>query len=141
MKNTRVPVTSITVERAEGPCEECVSVTVGSYDEAREVIRRWSRTAPAGGGYDKCDFVVTFADGETYSGRYDMTADLKEGFIEDGIARHLAFYSGRWCPAHLTPERYQAIVKRATLEQVAACANWLDTRDLNSAEAALGVQA
>jgi hypothetical protein len=36
-------------------------------------LAQWAQTAPEpGNGYDKVDFEVAWADGESYSGRYDM---------------------------------------------------------------------
>lgn len=72
----KVSVAEVRMERAEGPVDECVEVVLegpDALDKAQEVFRKWSKSAPEpGGGYDKCDFVVTFEDGETYSGRYDL---------------------------------------------------------------------
>jgi hypothetical protein len=104
-------VVSIEITRAEGPTTECGHThVVSTFEAARKILRDMSETAPATGGYDKCDFLVMWDDGETYEGRYD----LKHHSCEDeplDIAQHisdvLGFYSGRVKPAHMTEERYR----------------------------------
>lgn len=62
-----------------------------------------SFSAPAQGGYDKCDVTITFADGWGYRTRYDMVH-----------ARHVwgewAFYAGTRIPPHLTREQWERFV-------------------------------
>jgi hypothetical protein len=90
----------IELERLEGLVTEVGSVTClprdGSsvWNEAAEVLIRWRRTAPAGRGYHKVAFVVTYADGETYSGRYDMTAGVYRT-IPGQMAEFLAYVGDR----------------------------------------------
>lgn len=73
-----VPVEKIELDRAEGPSKECYAVTVKTFAEAQKQLKKWGRSAPrpresgGTGGYDKTDFKVTFADGESYDGRYDL---------------------------------------------------------------------
>lgn len=83
----KVAAVKITLDRAEGLASECVVVVVEGrkvWDQADAVLLQWSKTAPKTGGYDKCDFKVEYADGETYEGRYDLkhhsieTPDLGE---------------------------------------------------------------
>jgi hypothetical protein len=71
----RVPVVSVFLERAEGPTELCRSWDFTSLHQADMQLRRNTPTAPKGGGYDKHDFVVIWADGQTYKGRYDLSGD------------------------------------------------------------------
>ena len=105
----KIKVVSIVLIRAEGPIDECGKVTVRTYAEADSCLRRWSRTAPEGGGYDKVDFVVTYADGDVYQGRYDLIRDDDRygNLISGHMADLLAFYSGTRYPSHMTRERYQ----------------------------------
>ncbi len=75
----RILVSTITITRAEGLVEECDKPeTVHSWEAADRLLLDWSVTAPKNGGYDKCDFELVFADGETYSGRYDLMHHSKE---------------------------------------------------------------
>jgi hypothetical protein len=71
---------AIVLTRAEGsdPAPRpaiCAASLADPWDLADGVLRRWARTAPtSGGGYHKCDFTIHWSDGETYQGRYDLTA-------------------------------------------------------------------
>jgi len=96
-----IPVKEITITRAEGLRSEVDKpVTVkgsDAWEKVDSILLRWSYTAPSGGGYDKCDFSVKFADGETYNGRYD----LKHYTIEyPHLAQHVydfvRFHAGQW---------------------------------------------
>ncbi len=63
------------------------------------------------GGYDKTKFVVTFADGHTYGGRYDIACNGHDGTtLEQHILSHATFYTGMRCPAHMTAEHYAEVV-------------------------------
>ena len=69
-------VTSITIERWEGsyPEIETDPVTFDNLDDAQARLVAWSHTAPpAGYGYHKCGFRLTWDDGQTYRGRIDIT--------------------------------------------------------------------
>lgn len=97
--------------RAEGLSSECgPAAPVTSWKAADDILRNWARTAPEKGqGYDKCDFTVTWSDGETYTGRYDLKRhDM--GF-SDLLAYHiksyLTFYSGTRRPDWMKPEQYE----------------------------------
>lgn len=102
---TTVPVSSIELERLEGLIPECLTVTVPDFAKANATLREWSYTAPKGprSGYHKCAFVVTFADGETYSGRFDLTDEPER--LEAHIRANLVAYSGV-APAHRTQEQW-----------------------------------
>lgn len=106
--NGRVKVQEITIERAEGLIEECKAVTVKDYNEANAVLMSMSATAPANGGYDKCDFWITFENGRTYEGRYDLKHHSVE--IPD-LAAHVRdfvrYSSGIDCPDHMTEESWR----------------------------------
>jgi len=110
-----IPAVKIEITRAEGLHSEvtgipevCTRETMfGIWDCADSILMKWSHTAPKEGGYDKCDFKITFEDGETYSGRYD----LKHNSIEyPNLAKHVwgftTFHAGVGKPGHLTQEDY-----------------------------------
>ncbi len=84
----KVRAVSIWLNRAEGPRAECGEVTSEGPDVwawADAQLATWSRTAPDRGfGYDKCDFKVTYADGSTYDGRYDI-----ERGVRPDLAAHM----------------------------------------------------
>ena len=95
----KVAAVKITLDRAEGLVSECgIEIAEGPkvWDAADEILFRWSKTAPKTGGYDKCDFKVEYADGETYEGRYD----LKHHSIETpDLGNHIYQFVG--CGANL----------------------------------------
>lgn len=76
----RIGVKEIKITRVEGQIKECDEPKiVDSWLAADSLLRRWSETAPEHGGYDKCDFGITFDDGYVYAdGRYDLVHWRKE---------------------------------------------------------------
>lgn len=64
-----VPVESIYIARNEGFSAE---TTVDRWHAASWFLLEQSLTAPKGGGYDKCAFLVKWFDGTEYRGRYDL---------------------------------------------------------------------
>lgn len=121
----KASVTGIVLERAEGPTALCGKPRrVASFTEADAILREWAKTAPQGGGYDKTDFVVTFANGETYTGRYDLVRDdeTRSRLLQNHMTESLSFYAGLRRPAHMTEARYQAFLAQADDDKAAAMA-------------------
>jgi len=113
-----IKVKSVKVERAEGPTEECVPHTFEGPDameEAQTQMTLWSKTAPGKGhGYDKCDFVVTFEDGETYEGRYDLQdTGLNDSGDTISYQMHhfLGFMAGSYRPGWIDDEKWDKACK------------------------------
>lgn len=105
----KIKVKEVWLNRAEGPRGQTGERTVHSLEDADETLRDWARTAPKpSGGYDKTDFKVTFADGETYEGRYDLTQEdrKKKSLLGTHIQENLLFHGGLHRPSHLTAEQY-----------------------------------
>jgi hypothetical protein len=71
-------IAKVELNRVEGPAAACRAVTFNgpnAMSQAQTYLGAWSDTAPAKDeGYDKVDFTVTYADGETYKGRYDLVS-------------------------------------------------------------------
>lgn len=110
----KIKVKEVFLERAEGPVADCIKVTVPSLAEATNTLMRWSWTAPKDLGYDKCDFRVTFEDGEVYEGRYDLKRGLKdEGSLQHHIVSFIEFYAGKHKPPHLTEQKYRDFLRSA----------------------------
>lgn len=118
----RIQIKSIHLVRAEGSHAECGSAKITSaglaaMQDAQAQLRRWADTAPAKGGYDKCDFTIEFDDGSIYEGRYDLKHWSCETVDLPGHIRgHLEYYSGRFCPSWLKHKpggeaRYQESVR------------------------------
>lgn len=122
-------VLSIIITRFEGLATECGQpVKVASFDQAADVLRTWSETAPKTGGYDKCGFSITWPKGGTYEGRYD----LKHHSIEaPSLARHVIdyaeFLTGTNCPAHMTEDAYAEHLERVNDATRAAMLEVLET--------------
>lgn len=100
----------ITLTRGEGPADECGTPhTLDTFAQADALLFQWSETAPAKGGYDKCDFRIVWPDGDTYAGRYDLVHHSREA---PSLAQHIAgfceFLSGDACPDHMTEAAYRA---------------------------------
>jgi hypothetical protein len=89
----KIPAIRITITRAEGPRELCRKPHAFEGPRCWVAARAWlmgqSETFPASGGYDKHDFVVEFADGETvYKGRLDCKASDQDNADLD-VAAHV----------------------------------------------------
>jgi uncharacterized FlaG/YvyC family protein len=121
-------VLSIRLERWEGLSEECGQpVTVASFAEADALLMRWSETAPAAGGYNKCGYLVTWPDGQTYSGRYDLVHHSREkpSLCAD-MAGGAEYTLGKCCPLHMSEAEYFEQVSRVSDEDAAPAAALLD---------------
>jgi len=106
-------VTSVKLARVEGFEDECVTVVVPTLEEASRVLGRWARTAPEGGCYDKCDFAVTWADGEKYEGRVDLEHKHVGGYDLLGHMRDFAgFLAGVLKPAWMDDALWETARER-----------------------------
>lgn len=118
----KIRIASITIARAEGRREECISRTFDSrthnedktyLEQANTELARWARTAPDSGGYDKCDFTVTWVDGETYEGRFDLVRRHIGGgnLIGVHMENYLLTIAGAKCPSHMESRRYGSYLR------------------------------
>jgi hypothetical protein len=109
-----IRATQIALVRAEGRTWECVTEVVRTapvFLNANLTLVRWSRSAPeAGSGYHKCDFVVTFEDGHTYEGRFDLERGEWPN-LERHMLRHCEASAGRWRPPHATEAQWAAYLR------------------------------
>tara|TARA_B100001758_G_C18248820_1_gene524690 strand:+ start:433 stop:897 length:465 start_codon:yes stop_codon:yes gene_type:complete len=97
---TMTKIKQISLWRAEGRSEECYPIIFVNKDvegneveyegrwknatlveerlvsdiesEVQAFLFKWGKTAPKNGGYDKTDFRVTWDNGFSYEGRFDM---------------------------------------------------------------------
>jgi hypothetical protein len=104
----RIPVKSVFLRRAEGRRDECIELTLTSIEASNAILARWSHTAPKS-GYDKCDFVVTWENGETYEGRYDLQHMSVGGYpsIDRQMQHFMRFVIGERKPARYSQEDYE----------------------------------
>lgn len=103
----------IEIEQAEGRVGCEIHETVegsGIWAKANAVLRRIAATAPASGGYYKCDFIVTFDDGDTYQGRIDIKRFGNET-LEGHIQHHCEFHSGQAKAPWMGEKRYRTFLK------------------------------
>jgi hypothetical protein len=113
--NTKIAAKYIIIERAEGFIADCGKPTTClTWQAANDILRTWATTAPKLGAYDKCDFTVVFCDGKTYSGRYDLHFEPeKNETLSEHCLDFLRFYSGAWCPSHMTKDQYAECLQEA----------------------------
>ncbi len=117
----KIKVTQITITRAEGRHEECGHPVTclnsetsqrTAWQNANEILVNWSYTAPKDGGYDKCDFVVAYENGEQYKGRFDLMHIDRE---YPNLAAHIRslnnWYAGRATHPHCGMEKYKQVLK------------------------------
>lgn len=106
-------VKEIVLTRAEGPSHLCDRPTkAGSFAHANAILFQWATTAPKDGGYDKCDFTISYEteDGEEgkYGGRYDLVHYTKE---HPNLLGHVMAFagcvSGKKKPVHLSDKDYE----------------------------------
>ncbi|MCL0079832.1 DUF192 domain-containing protein [Dehalococcoidia bacterium] len=139
----KIRARSITLRRLEGDRQrdDFSSHTLTPLDDksvwerANSLLRKWSETAPRRGeGYHKVSFIVTYEDGETYQGRFD----LKHYTVEyPDLAKHIyhfvAFYAGRYCPPHMTEEQYKEFLEdRIVVEIRTDFINFLDNYEIGN---------
>jgi hypothetical protein len=125
-----IPVIKIVVTRGEGFTRECGTPhEVSSFADADRVLSTMARTAPEHGGYHKVDFVVTFADGETYRGRYDLKREDIGAYdaIGQQMVRYLKLAAGTYCPPHWSAEDHAGYLARLAPERRASAVAFLAT--------------
>jgi hypothetical protein len=107
---------------------------VSPWEQANAWIHRQARSAPEGGGYDKTDFKITYADGETYEGRFDL--EREHAGRHDPLGEHvrtfLQFYAGTYRPPHMAEEKYRAYLDSRKNEKPSAaeCQTFLDRYEI-----------
>lgn len=122
----KVQVAKIIIRRAEGPCSECRTVEVADFPAAEKVLSGWARTAPKGGGYDKCDFTILYEDGQEYKGRYDLTFEREEtlaGHMLNWLEWCGGIAKNPWCG----PQKYAEIMARSSETEQAEFIEFLNT--------------
>lgn len=114
-----IPAVKIVIEWSEaaqfGEGEEISGPGMWAEFNRRAADARRARLEEArAGGYDKTKFHVHYADGETYSGRYDIAVNNHDGAtLEAHILNHVRFMTGQHQPAHFTAEEYAAYLLAA----------------------------
>lgn len=108
---TRIPVKSIAISQAEGEIGKMITATVSTWAAAAIILARICSTAPKDGGYYKTDCVAVFADGETYTARFDAAHPESKGYEPADLAAHIRshveYLAGYRCPKHLDQATYE----------------------------------
>lgn len=102
---------TIWLHRAEGEIGPDSTATVATWAEAESVLRGWSHTAPEDGSYHKCDFKITYEDGQVYDGRYDLTQP-RDVTLEEHVRHFVEVGSGYRRPAKWDEKTHQMILNR-----------------------------
>lgn len=126
----------IKFHQVEGRPSECVEkVFKGEkvWSEVDAHIARCRSRMPNGMlGYFKCDFTVTYEDGETYTGRYDMVKNEYLSLAEH-MRTHCRFYAGVAHPVHFTQKEYAAFVARQEPARIDEYKKFLNTYEIGGA--------
>lgn len=109
----KIPVKRIWLRRVEGHTKDLGQRTVTSFKAADEQLARWAQTAPEKSGH-KTDFQVEWADGETYTGTYEIhRADAtKLNLLGSHIQHYLGFHAGIFCPQEMSRQDYENYLER-----------------------------
>ncbi len=91
-------------------------VVLPTLAAANDLLRNMAQDAPGPGcGYDKTAFRITWQDGKTYEGRYDLHhpsagQENPNGLCDIGnhIWGAVAFMTGEHKPAYMSTERYES---------------------------------
>jgi hypothetical protein len=125
---TKIRATSIAITRAEGPTRLCRTRVFKTWKNASAALLAAAHTYPTS-GYDKHDLVVTFADGETYSGRLDCQADGSDCNPATHIREYVEFLAGAARPSHMSEKQYSDFL-RSDPARVAEAMAFLATYEL-----------
>jgi hypothetical protein len=126
-------------QRRYGDLEPKHPVECSSLSEANSLLRQFSCEAPGPrGGYDKTAFRVTWADGETYEGRYDLhhircRQENPNGRIDigDHIRGFLTFYAGLRRPSHMDDATYRRVLGYNKPEHQQQCREVLESYEID----------
>ena len=109
-------IKEVSLIRMEGPIDETdVELTFNTIQDANKVLLKWAVQMEDRPGYDKVKFYITWIDGSTYSGRYDLqhpNQGQDEGTRHPNILLGVRQYVGymarlpEYKPASQTDEEY-----------------------------------
>ena len=120
----KIQAVKISIKRAEGPralCRRLVEfVGADCWEQANEWLLAMSPTFPASGGYDKHDFTIEWANGETYFGRLDCKAescDENDLDVAAHIRSEVEFVAGTYRPAWMNDRQWSDCCDRNELQR------------------------
>jgi hypothetical protein len=108
---TKVPITYIEINQAEGLIDRLVKARVSTWAAANVLLARICSEAPKDGSYLKVDFKIHWSDSETYIGRFDASHPEYKNHDPADLALHVRNYAeylaGFRCPKHLDQATYE----------------------------------
>ncbi len=127
-----------TFQNRYGALEPKTAPSFPTLHAANSFLTGLAKTAPGPrGGYDKTAFRVTWEDGETYEGRYDLhhvqcRQENPNGLIDlgDHVRGFLEFYAGLRKPSHMKQEDYEHCIGCHGSEFQAQCLEALEKYDI-----------
>lgn len=101
-------IKTIEIIRREGRVNQTnIKHYAESWKDADEILNSMATTAPVE-GYDKTDFHITFKDGTTYNGRYDLKhLDVEIANLFDHVKDFILYHAGLSKPLWLSREQYK----------------------------------
>lgn len=105
------------IEWAEGPIDEQrEGRSADSWEDFDAILTEIAQGVKVGGCYEKVGFKITWADGTTYTGRYDVQNISHERAhggpsLRAHVRAFTGYHSGLIKPDHLTEEDYAAHLK------------------------------
>ncbi len=119
----KIQAVKISIKRAEGPRALCHRAMefVGDdcWEQANEWLLAMSPTFPSS-GYDKHDFTITWANGETYFGRLDCKTEGCDGNdldVADHVRSEAEFIAGLHRPAWMNDRQWSDCCARNELHR------------------------
>jgi hypothetical protein len=126
----KIAAVKIELHRMEGIEAKALVEAPNVWLKANQTLARWAETAPPGGAYDKTAFTITFADGEKYSGRYDLSdSNMMGANLGEHVRKYTSTVAGRYNPGNTTQAEYKAWLKALGVNQQ-AYAKFIDTYQL-----------
>ena len=139
--HTKIGITLIKIDRAEGMHDECFESTHTTWADAEARIQSICATSPTDGGYSKTDFLIVFQDNQTYEGRADCAhpeSKAYEGSLAQHIRDHVTFFAGQFRPSHMSAQEYADFLKQQEASNPgskAEHAEWLEKYALDDESA------
>lgn len=133
----KIPAVLFFITGGEGQADT-IRGRYSSWFEISQAVRNYSISGIQGGGYDKIDFEIVFADTEAYKGTLEVkhyTEPDNDTDVAKHIHDHLVYYGGLlteefFVNHHSTFEKYQQELRFIGPEKVAENVEFLDDYDI-----------
>jgi hypothetical protein len=132
----KIKIKSIIFGHAEGAEIEKKPFMKKPYSDwghANKAVREMAYYTSPLGGYDKTNFTIHWADGETYEGRIDINHKMTEEQrpLTDHVLYHLKWMAGQVSkPAHLNDADFKRVQDGIKAEHKAEAINFMQRYDL-----------